>query len=65
MKWHMIFQGLVAPIVLYIFTFKLKWGMFGIWCSKIIIDISIAICVACVVYLADWYQIALESAKRQ
>ena len=65
MKWHLLFQGLVIPILLYFFIFKLRWGMVGVWCSKLIIDISMTICIASVVFTADWYQIATDSAKRQ
>mmetsp|Transcript_30008 Transcript_30008/g.45880 ORF Transcript_30008/g.45880 Transcript_30008/m.45880 type:complete len:93 (+) Transcript_30008:1564-1842(+) len=62
---HIIFQGLVNTVLIWVLAFHFEMGLAGIWFSKIISDSFITLYYFMVVGRADWDHIANVALKRQ
>jgi len=63
--WNVFFQAIVMPTTLYILVFKLKWGMSGIWLSKVFAESGLLVSYAFKITMADWYKISYDFMKKR
>jgi hypothetical protein len=50
--------------LIYLFTFKLGYGLAGMFYAKIGLECSVVMCYTLILHFADWDEISKEAQKR-
>ena len=58
---HILCHWIIFPTNIYMFAFKMNYGIVGIWCAKVFLECCLYVCYTIIIEISDWDQIAKEA----